>query len=77
MEPICQTQLIVELRFSSVKIKQFTELFSSKRDTVSPVLSLGLLAWDSKMAAHQQFLRHIYWNFMGSGISGIGIWLSL
>ena len=33
----------------------FTELFSSKRDTVSPVLSFGLLAWDSKMAAYQQF----------------------
>ena len=26
----------------------FTELFSSKRDTVSHVLSLGLIAWDSK-----------------------------
>ena len=55
----------------------FTELFSSKRDSVSPVLSFGLLAWDSKMAAYQQFLKHIYWNFMESGISGIGIWLNL
>ena len=33
----------------------FTELFSSKRDTVSPVLSFGLLAWDSKMAANSSF----------------------
>ena len=55
----------------------FTELISSKRYTVSPVLSFGLLAWDSKMAAYQQFLKHIYWNFMESGISGIGIWLNL
>ena len=29
------------------------------------------------MAAYQQFLKHIYWNFMESGISGIGIWLNL
>ena len=36
----------------------------------------GLLAWDSKMAAYQQFLKHIYWNFMESCISGIGIWLN-
>ena len=43
---------------------------------VSPVLSFGLLAWDSKMAAYQQFLQHIYWNFMKSGISGIGICLN-
>ena len=55
----------------------FTELFSSKRDIVSPVLSFGLLTWDSKLAAYQQFLKHIYWNFMESGISGIGIWLNL
>ena len=52
-------------------------LFSSKRDTVSPILSFGVLAWDSKMTAYQQFLKHIYWNFMESGISGIGIWLNL
>ena len=37
----------------------------------------GLLVCDSKMAAYQQFLKHIYWNFMESGISGIGIWLNL
>ena len=55
----------------------FTELLSSKRDTVSPVLSFGILALDSKMAAYQQFLKHIYWNFMEFGISGIGIWLNL
>ena len=29
------------------------------------------------MAAYQQFLKHIYWNFMESGISGIRIWLDL
>ena len=29
------------------------------------------------MAAYQQFLKHIYWNFMESSISGIGIWLNL
>jgi len=28
------------------------------------------------MAAYQQFLKHSYWNFMESGISGIGIWLN-
>ena len=39
--------------------------------------SFGLLAWDSNMAAYQQFLKHIYWNFMESGISGIRIWLDL
>ena len=44
---------------------------------VTSVLSFGLLAWDSKMVAYQQFLKHIYWNFMESGISGIGIWLNL
>ena len=32
---------------------------------------------DPKMAAYQRFLKHIYWNFMESGISGIGIWLNL
>ena len=46
-------------------------------ETVFPVLSFGSLAWDSKMASYQQFLKHIYWNFMESGISGIGIWLNL
>ena len=35
------------------------------------------LARDSNMAAYQQFLKHIYWNFMESGISGIRIWLDL
>ena len=30
----------------------------------------------SYMAANQQFLNQIYWNFMESGISGIGIWLN-
>ena len=29
------------------------------------------------MAAYEQFLNHIYWNFMESGISGIGISLNL
>ena len=43
----------------------FTELFSSKRDTVSPVLIFGLLAWDSKMAAYQQFLKHSLLEFYG------------
>ena len=37
----------------------------------------GLSAWDSNMAAYQQFLNHIYSNFMEPGISGIGIWLNL
>ena len=41
----------------------FTELFSSKRDTVSPVLIFGLLAWDSKMTAYQQFLKHSLLEF--------------
>ena len=50
----------------------FTELFSSKRDTVSPVLIFGLLAWDSKMTGYQ--LTGILWK---SGISGIGICLNL
>ena len=57
----------------------FTELFSTKRDPVSSVLGFGLLAWDSNIAAYhgQQFLKHIYWNFMESGIPGIRIWLDL
>ena len=29
------------------------------------------------MVAYQQFLKFIYWNVMESGLSGIGIWLSL
>ena len=55
----------------------FTELLNSKRDTLSPVLSFGLLAWHSNMAAYQQFLKHIYWNFIESGISEIRKWLNL
>ena len=29
------------------------------------------------VAAQKQFLKHIYWNFMESGISEIEIWLNL
>ena len=29
------------------------------------------------MAAYEQFLQHIYWNLMESGISEIGISLNL
>ena len=43
----------------------FTELFGSKRDTVSPISIFGLLAWDSKIAAYQQFLKHILLEFYG------------
>ena len=45
--------------------------------TVSPVLRVWLLALDSNMAAYQQFLKHINWNFMETGILGIGLWLNL
>ena len=41
------------------------------------LFAFGLLAWDSKTAAYQQFLKHIYWNFIDSSISGIGIWFNL
>ena len=50
----------------------FTKLFSSKRDTVSPVFSFGLLAWDSKMAAYQQFLKHISGTEQRVGLGGGG-----
>ena len=68
--------LILEQTFTSGRLFYRATVFSSKRDTVSPVLSFGLVTWDSKIAAYQQFLKHIYWNFMDFCISGIGIWLN-
>ena len=45
-----------------------------------PVMSFGLLAWDSNKTAHQQFLLRTYQNFMESGISeteiGLNFWVS-
>ena len=48
----------------------FTDLFSSKHDTVSSFLSFGLSAWNSNRGAYQPFFKYIYWNFIESGISG-------
>ena len=41
------------------------------------LVAFGLLALHSNEAAQQQFLKHIYWNFMESGFSEIEICLNL
>ena len=45
-------------------------------DRPKPVMSFGLLAWDSNKTAYQQFLMRIYQNFIASGISETEIWLN-
>ena len=47
-------------------IRHFISLFRilSFKKMQCCLVAFGLLAWDSKKAAQQQFLKHIYWNFI-------------
>ena len=70
-------RLLVEVRCTFAIRLHFTLSLHFTRGPHSAVRSLRFTLTDSKMAAYQQFLKHIYWNFMESGMSGIGIWLNL